>query len=188
MIRIGILGDIGVGKSYVANNFGYPVFNADNEVSMLYKKDRKIFNKLNKKFPDFIFTFPINKLEIIKAILSSKSNLKKINKIVHSEVRNKLKLFIRKNKKRKIIILDIPLLLENKINKKKDILVYVESKKKDVRKRIEKRLNFQPKLLKKFKKIQYNNSYKKRISNFVIKNDFTKKSVKKSIKFILNQI
>ncbi len=188
MIRIGILGDIGAGKSYVANNFGYPVFNADNEVSMLYKKDRKIFNKLNKKLPDFIFTFPINKLEIIKAILSSKSNLKKINRIVHSEVRNKLKLFIRKNKKRKIIILDIPLLLENKINKKKDILVYVESKKKDVRKRIEKRLNFQPKLLKKFKKIQYNNSYKKRISNFVIKNDFTKKSVKKSIKFILNQI
>ena len=188
MIRIGILGDIGAGKSYVANNFGYPVFNADNEVSMLYKKDRKIFNKLNKKLPNFIFTFPINKLEIIKAILSNKSNLKKINKIVHSGVRNKLKLFIKKNKKRKIIILDIPLLLENKINKKKDILVYVESKKKDVRKRIEKRLNFQPKLLKKFKKIQYNNSYKKRISNFVIKNDFTKKTVKKSVKFILNQI
>ena len=42
MIRIGILGDIGSGKSYYANNFGYPVFNADDEVSKLYKKDKKL--------------------------------------------------------------------------------------------------------------------------------------------------
>ena len=49
MIRIGILGDIGSGKSYVAKNFGYPVFNADEEVAKLYKKDKKIFKKLKKK-------------------------------------------------------------------------------------------------------------------------------------------
>ena len=42
MIKIGILGDIGSGKSYVAKNFDYPVFNADVEVGKLYKKDRKI--------------------------------------------------------------------------------------------------------------------------------------------------
>ena len=48
MIRIGILGDIGSGKSYVAKNFGYPVFNADKEVGKLYKKNRKVFNKLQK--------------------------------------------------------------------------------------------------------------------------------------------
>ena len=61
MIRIGILGDIGSGKSYVAKSFGYPVFNADNEVGKLYKKDRKIFIKLNKALPKFITHFPIKK-------------------------------------------------------------------------------------------------------------------------------
>ena len=45
MLRIGILGDIGAGKSYVAKNFGYPIFDADQEVSKLYKSDKKIFNK-----------------------------------------------------------------------------------------------------------------------------------------------
>ena len=83
MIRIGILGDIGSGKSYVAKNFGYPVFNADLEVGTLYKKDRKIFNKLKKALPKYIYSFPINKNEVSNAILANKLNLKKIVKIVH---------------------------------------------------------------------------------------------------------
>ena len=49
MIKIGILGDIGSGKSYVAQNFGYPVFNADLEVAKLYQQDKNIFNQLKKK-------------------------------------------------------------------------------------------------------------------------------------------
>ena len=79
MKRIGILGDIGSGKSYVAKNFGYPVFNADEEVGKLYKKNRKIFNKLKKILPKYFTSFPINKKEITSAILSNKVNLKKNN-------------------------------------------------------------------------------------------------------------
>ena len=90
MKRIGILGDIGSGKTYIAKCFGYPVFNADFEVSQLYNKDKKIFNKLNKKLPKYITTFPINKKQITKAILSNNSNLKKILRIIHTEIRKKL--------------------------------------------------------------------------------------------------
>ena len=78
MIKIGILGDIGSGKSHVGRCFGYPVFNADKEVIKLYKSDLKVFKKLAKSLPKFIYSFPINKSEITKAILSNKSNLKKI--------------------------------------------------------------------------------------------------------------
>ena len=188
MIRIGILGNIGSGKSYVAKNFGYPVFNADYEVSKLYKKDKKIFKKLKKKLPKYISSFPINKNEITKAILSNKVNLQKIVSIVHLEIRKILKLFLKKNRDKKVIILDIPLLLENKINNKDDILVFVESKKIEIEKRLKKRLNFNRKLINKFKKIQFSSSYKKRKSNFIIKNNFKKKSLNKSIKKILNEI
>ncbi|WP_145596588.1 dephospho-CoA kinase [Candidatus Pelagibacter sp. FZCC0015] len=188
MIRIGILGNIGSGKSYVAKNFGYPVFNADYEVSKLYKKDKKIFKKLKKKLPKYISSFPINKNEITKAILSNKVNLKKIITIVHLEIRKILKLFLKKNRNKKVIILDIPLLLENKINNKDDILVFVDSKKIEIEKRLKKRLNFNRKLINKFKKIQFSSSYKKRRSNFIIKNNFKKKSLNKSINKILNEI
>ena len=188
MIRIGILGDIGSGKSYVAKSFGYPVFNADREVEKLYQTNKKIFNKLNKKLPKYINSFPIDKKEILNAILTNKKNLSKIIKIVHLEVRKKMNVFLKKNKNKKIVILDIPLLLENKINNKKDILVYVESKKKDVLKRLKQRKNFNQKLLNKFKSIQLSNSFKKKKSQFIIKNDFTKKFVRNRIEEILKAI
>ena len=188
MIRIGILGDIGSGKSYVANEIGHPVFNADAEVSMLYKKNKTIFTQLKKELPNHIQSFPIKKKEVSNAILDNKKNLKKIVKIIHQEIRKKLDIFLKKNKNKKIVILDIPLLLENKINQKEDILIFVQSKKDDIHKKLKKRDNFNPKLLSFFKSIQFSLNYKKKKSKFVIKNDFTKKTVKKEIKSILKKI
>ena len=188
MIRIGILGDIGSGKSYVASRFGFPVFNADHEVSKLYKKNKKTFIKLNKSLPKYITSFPINKNEITTAILSNNTNLKKIIIIVHQEIRKKMRLFLKKNKNKKVVVLDIPLLLENKIHNKKDILVFIDANKKDIEKRLRKRANFNIKLIRKFKKIQFNSKYKKKKSHFIIKNKFTKKHINESIKNILNKI
>ena len=188
MIRIGILGNIGSGKSYVANNLGFPVFDADYEVTKLYKKNKKIFLKLKKILPKNIKSFPIEKKEITEAILEKKGNLKKIIEIVHTEVRKKMNLFFKKNKSKKFVVLDVPLLLENNLNKKSDILIFVDSKKSDILKKLIKRKNFNKELFNKFKKIQFSSQYKMKKSHFVIKNDFTKKTLKKSVKLILNKI
>ncbi len=188
MIRIGILGDIGSGKSYIAKKFGYPVFNADNEVAKLYKKEKKIFIKLKKILPKYFNFFPIDKKEVSRAILANKSNLRKIVKIIHQEIRKNLNVFLKKNRNKRIVILDIPLLLENKINKKDDILLFVESKKIEIIKRLKKRKNYNHRLLRKFKNIQQSLDYKKKKSHFIIKNNFTDKSVKRDIKDILGKI
>tara|TARA_B100001029_G_scaffold87129_1_gene71478 strand:- start:154 stop:720 length:567 start_codon:yes stop_codon:yes gene_type:complete len=185
MIKIGLLGDIGSGKSFIAKNFGYPVFNADYEVSQLYKKDKKIFNKLKKILPKYFTSFPIKKSQVLNAILANRNNLRKIVKIVHLEIKKKMKTFLKKNKNKKIIILDIPLLLENKINKKNDILIFVQSKRSEILKRLKKRKNFNRKILKEFKNIQLPLDYKMKKSTFIIKNNFKKKTVKKNIKKIL---
>ena len=188
MIRVGILGDIGSGKSYVSKNFGFPVFNADSEVAKLYKTNKKIYLELKKILPNYFNSFPIQKEDISSAILENNNNFKKIIKVVHLEVRKTLRTFLKNNKNKKIVILDIPLLLENKINKKNDILIFVQSKKSEVTKRLNNRPNFNKKLFKKFKKIQLPLAYKKNKSQFIIKNDFTKRSVIKGIDKILNEI
>ena len=188
MIKIGIVGDIGSGKSYVAKQFGFPVFNADNEVKKIYKKNRKCFKKLKATFPRYIFSFPIKKKELSNVVFENKNNVKKINKIIHPEVRLKMKKFIKKNKNKIAIVLDIPLLLEGRIYKKRDVLVFVQAKKKDINKKLKKRYNFNPKIIKKLKNLQLPLEIKKRKSNFIIKNNFRSISIKKNVKILKNKI
>ena len=188
MIRIAILGDIGSGKSYVAKQFGYPVFNADVEVAKLYRKSRKCYNRLKKVLPAYIVSFPIKKNEISKAIIADKWNLKKIVKIVHPEVRFSMNNFIKKNKSKKFVILDIPLLIENKINKKNDVLIFVDAKRKEIDKRLKKRSNFSVKIARKFKKLQLPIELKKKRSDFIIKNNFKNNSIKENVRQVLEKI
>ncbi|MCH2377104.1 MAG: dephospho-CoA kinase [Pelagibacterales bacterium] len=188
MIRIAVLGDIGSGKSYVAKQFGYPVFNADTEVAKLYRKSRRCYNKLKKALPEYIVSFPVKKIEISKAIIADQHNLKKIIKIVHPEVRSNMNNFIKKNKNKKVVILDIPLLMENKMNKKNDILIFVDAKKKEINKRLKKRSNINSKIVEKFKKLQLPVELKKQQSDFIIKNNFRNNSIKKNVKKVLEKI
>ena len=188
MIRIGILGEIGSGKSYVAKKFGFPVFNADDEVSKIYKKKRKCFKKLKKALPNYRLSFPIKRKDLSKIIIDNKNNIKKINKVVHPEVRASMKNFLKKYKNKKAVILDIPLFLENKINNKRDVLIFVEAKKKDIEKKLIKRKNYNQKIFKKLRKLQLPLEIKKKNSNFIIKNNFKSLNIKKSVKIIKNKI
>ena len=96
--------------------------------------------------------------------------------------------YLKKNKKKKIVVMDIPLLLENKIDEKNDILIFIQSNKVEILKRLKKRKNFNSKLFKIFKTIQLPLDYKKKKSSYIIKNNFTKKRIKRSISNILKEI
>ena len=188
MIRIATVGEIGSGKSYVAKLFGFPVFNADIQINKIYKNNYKCFLLLKKKLPKFIKSYPLQKNEILKAIFANKKNLKKITKIVHPIVRLKMLNFIKKNKKKKAIVLDIPLYFENKINKKGDVIIFVQAKKSQINNRLKRRPNFNLKTFNKLKKIQLPVHFKKKKANFIIKNNFTNVSLRKSVKIIRKKI
>ena len=188
MIRIAVIGGIGSGKSFISKLFSYPVFNADNEVKYIYKKNKACFNQMKKKLPKFIKSFPIQKKELISAINSNKKNLKIISKIVHPLVRKKMTKFINKNKKSRMIIFDIPLFIENKLNKKEDVIIFVNSKTSKVLERLKKRPNFNKKLIKSLKESQFNLSKKRRLSDYVINNNFSADVMKKKVKLIKKKI
>src|SRR6056300_1741997 len=188
MIRIALVGSIGSGKTFISNLFGYPVFNADESVSKIYSNNKKIFYRLKKRLPEFFADPPVKKEELIKAIVENKSSLNIISKIVHPEVRKDLQKFIKKHNKKKAIVLDIPLLLENKLNKKKDVIIFIQSQNKEVLKRLKKRKNFNNLVFQKLKKIQLPLDIKKKKSHYIIKNNFKKDFFKKKNKEILKKI
>ena len=188
MIRVGMIGGIGSGKSFIAKLFRCPVFNADKEVEVIYKRSRNCFKKLKKKLPKFVKTFPVRKKELIAAINANKDNLKKISSVVHPIVRQQMRKFLKKNRNEMMVILDIPLLVENKLNKPGDILIFVKAKKYKILERIKKREHFNKEIVKKLKNNQAGLFTKMKLSNFVVDNSFPPSIMSKKIKFLKKKI
>jgi len=188
MKRIAIVGEIGSGKTFAAKLFGLPTFNADNEVNKIYKKNRAIYKKLKKKLPKFIKSFPINKNQLSKAVSENEKNLKIITRIVHPLVRQKMNIFLRKNRAKRAVVLDIPLYFENKLNKKKDVVVFIDSNQKKIKKALKKRQKTNTKVLKKLGILQISKYIKKKRSDYVIKNNFKGENLKKNIKILKTMI
>tara|TARA_B100000424_G_scaffold87929_1_gene65800 strand:- start:614 stop:1201 length:588 start_codon:yes stop_codon:yes gene_type:complete len=188
MIKISLVGDIGSGKTFVSKLFRAPCFFADVEVKRLYRRNRQCFIKLKKKFPQFIKTFPIKKNELSNTIKNKSSNLKSIGLIVHPFIRKKLNTFLKKNREKKIVVLDIPLYLENKMYKRDDIIIFLKTKKKDVDLRLKKRKNFNQKLLNILRKSQLTLKQKKNKSNYVLVNNYNSAIMKRKVKILKAKI
>ena len=188
MIKISLVGDIGSGKTFVSKLFRAPCFFADVEVKRLYRSNRQCFIKLKKKFPQFIKTFPIKKNELSNTIKNKSSNLKSIGFIVHPFIRKKLNTFLKKNRGKKIVVLDIPLYLENKMYKRDDIIIFLKTKKKDVDLRLKKRKNFNQKLLNILRKSQLTLKQKKNKSNYVLVNNYNSAIMQRKVKILKTKI
>ena len=100
-----------------------------------------------------------------------------------------MNLFLKKNKKKKAVIFDVPLLLENKLNQDTDVIVFVDVKKQLLLKRLKKRDGYNPKIIYLMKKIQIPADQKKLAAYIIIENNFnpqkTRLRVKKAIDTIL---
>ena len=188
MKRIAIVGEIGSGKTFAAKLFGLPTFNADNEVNKIYNKNRVAYKKLRKKLPKFVKSFPINKSQLSKAVSENEQNLKTITRIVHPLVRKKMNNFLKKNRTKRAVVLDIPLYFENKLNKNKDVVVFIDSNQKRIKKALKKRQKTNTKLLKKLGILKISKHIKKKKSDYVIKNDFKGENLKKNIKILKTMI
>jgi len=188
MIRIGLIGGMASGKSFIAKLFGFPVFNADKEVKSIYKTDKACFYGLKKRLPKYISSFPIRKSELIKAIASNKKNLNKVSSVVHPIVRRRMRNFLRKKKNFKMVILDIPLLIENKLNRKDDVLIYVNSDQKKIIDRLKKRKNYNKQIFNRLKNNQFELSKKSKLAKYKINNNFSKNIMKKKVIKLKNKI
>ncbi len=129
MIKIGITGSLASGKTTASKMISRgrgPLFSADQEVKKLYSKKsfrRTVARKLNFKL-DTHFTNKIKNL-----VLERQGTLKKLERIIHPLVRKNMHAFSRKNGNKKFLFFEIPLLIESKLIKNFDIVLFIKSKK-----------------------------------------------------------
>ena len=187
MIKVGITGSLASGKTTVAKIFAarkFPLFNADHEVKKIYKQ--KIFKKkISKKFK--FKNLKNIKSEMKKIISKNINSIKELERIIHPIVRKKIKSFVKKNKKRKIIFFEIPLLIESKLMKDYDVVIFVNSSKNIRKKRYLKR-GKNEEMFNLLDKKQLSPQKKIKYSDYVINNNASLKKLKKKIKTIQNKI
>ncbi len=188
MILIGLTGIIGSGKTFALNFFkkkGYSIFSADEEVKKILKTSI-IKKKINKSFPEVFDRNKLNKNKLAQIVFSNKNKLKKIENIIHPIVNKKKNLFIKKNKK-KIIILEIPIIFEKKSAKNYDYIILMQINKKKQFERVIKRKNMTLKLLNDINLNQISSKQKK-YADFIVNNNNSKQETKKKLQSILNEI
>jgi dephospho-CoA kinase len=190
MIKVGILGSVGSGKSFVANifkEFGYNIFSADQVVSQIYEKNKNINKKISNFFKLKLNHGKINKNKLRDTLKKNPKKFKYLNKIIYPIVKKKLILFLSKYKKTKLVVLDIPLLIENKLFNFVDIFIFVKTNFNIFKIRIKKRINLDKRFLKLLKNQQAKEKIKKGYADFTVDNS-TKDKVKLQVKKILDKI
>ena len=190
MVRVGIIGSVGSGKSFVANIFkelNFNIFSADNEVNNIYKKNKSVNKKISRFFKLKLYNGRIDKQELRNALKKNPKKFSFLNKIIHPIVRKKLVLFLSKFKKNRLVVLDIPLLVENKMFNFVDIFILIKTRSNSFNTRIKKRKNLDKHFLNILKKQQRSEKIKESYADFVIYNS-SKNKVKLQVKNILDKI
>ena len=186
MIKIGITGSLASGKTTASKILSYgrgPLFSADKAVKNLYK-DKNFKKLLSKKFN--IKNDNSIKKSLRKIILSNKKNIKKLEKIIHPQVRTDMKKFTDKNKNRKLLFYEIPLLIESKLMKYFNIIIFVKAK-RNLRLKRFKLKNEDEKLFDFFNKKQLNDNKKIKFCDYVVVNEKNLRILKKNLLDIIRK-
>ncbi len=187
MIKIGITGSLASGKTTVAKIISsnkYPLFDADKSVKKIYQSNvfkAKVFKKFKLKNRSNI------KNDLKKKIFENSKFLTELEKIIHPLVRKDIESFSSKNKKKHFLFFEIPLLIESKLMKNYDKIIFVNSKKKLRLKRFLKR-GKSKKIFKILDKRQLPPAKKIKFCDYVINNNGTLNKLKRQIKSIKNKL
>ena len=184
VIKIGITGSIGMGKSTVSSIFrnnNIKVWDADFEVHNLYKKGKEGYNSIISIYPELKDKVEINRKKVSNLLREKKIDLRLIEEIIHPLLIKSREEFIKKNKKEKLLIFDIPLLYETKAYIWLDYVINVFCSKKNQIERLKQRENFDIKKINYLISKQISVNQKNKKADYVINTDQDLKQVERQV-------
>ena len=189
MILVGLTGIIGSGKTFALGFFKSrrtTIFSADEEVKKILEK-KSIKEKIYKLFPESFSKKKLNKNILASIVFGDRKKLRKLEKIIHPLVKKKKKTFLNRNRNKKVIIMEIPIIFEQKSKKNYNYIIVMNVSRKIQYKRVMKRKNMTPELLKKILSNQISDK-KIKYADFVINNNGPKNKTKQALRKTLDKI
>jgi len=176
MLRIGVTGGIGSGKSTVCNifnNLGIPIFYSDEEGRKLLNTDAQVIDKVKKKFGKDMYTSEntLDRERMAKLVFSDPQALEYLSKIVHPEVRKEFELWSTKFDRSHYIINEAAILLETGYYKELDKIITVFSPKEERIERVMKRDGVSRQEVEKRMMFQFSDEERNKLADYIIMNE-----------------
>ena len=190
MLKVGLTGGIGSGKTTVSKVFAdknFKIFNSDDIAKNIIKTDIEIKKSIINFFGSKSFNgSDFNSIYISEVIFSDTKKLDLLNSIVHPKVFEKFKKFVKKNLKSKILV-ESAILFESNFYKLMDYNILLKSPKIERINRIINRDNLSRKMIEKIMNVQWSDKKKINLATFVIENINISKT-KTEILSLINKI
>ena len=181
----GLTGDWGSGKTTILKILkrkGAEILSLDDLVHSAYKdKNSPIFKKVKREFPQVVKGERISSKRLGKIVFEDKKKLERLEKIVHPWVIKELKRWIKKSKREKIYIAEVPLLFEKKLDNIFDAIIFVYTPRKILMERLKRKTNFPSFLIRKRLSLFLPPQKKKRLSDFILRNDSNLDCLRKKV-------
>jgi dephospho-CoA kinase len=188
MIRIGLTGSIGMGKSSVSAMFaraGVPVFDADAEVHRLQGPGGALVSRIEARFPGSTGPRGVDRQKLGAMVLGKPEELRALERIVHPAVYRARQAFVRKHRSRALVVLDIPLLFEKGGSKQADCVVVVSAPLWMQRKRVLARPGMTREKFARIKALQTPDRIKRARADFVIETGCLRSETARTVRALI---
>ncbi len=192
MLKVGITGGIGSGKSTVSRFFselGVPVYDSDQRAKSLMQHDDSIIIKIKKEFGDDSYlNNMLNRSHIAEIVFKNELKLKQLNAIVHPVVRTDFNNWLSQNSNARFVIKEAAIMIESGAYKDLDKLIVVNANREQKIKWIKKRDHLLLEDIENRIQNQLSDKIRNQYADFIIENNSSKKELKQQVLSIYNKL
>lgn len=192
MLKIGITGGIGSGKSTVSSFFsvlGVPVYDSDKRAKDLMQHDNSIIGTIKKEFGERSYlNNQLNRSYIAEIVFKNESKLKQLNSIIHPAVRTDFNNWLSQNSNAKFVIKEAAIMIESGAYKEMDKLIVVNAKRDQKIKRIKKRDHLSLEDIENRIQNQLSDEIRNQYADFIIENNSGIMELKQQVLSIYNKL
>ncbi|MDY0881985.1 dephospho-CoA kinase [Dongia soli] len=193
MIVLGLTGSIGMGKSTAAamlRRIGIPVHDADAAVHRLMAKGGAAVPAIEAAFPGVVRDGAVDRKALGAKVFGHPQELQRLEKILHPMVQAVARRFVQhaRAQRRRMVVLDIPLLYETGGEKRCDAVIVVTAPRFLQRARVLARPNMTPERLTQIEKLQMPDAEKRRRADILINTGLGRRTAFRALRRALSEL
>jgi len=192
MVKVGLTGGIGSGKTTVSNfllDYGIPVYNSDSKGKTLMNANLELKNNIVSIFGERVYDNGILNTNLLSNIVFNDSTkIEQLNNLVHPKVAQDFNQWVGKNNNKPILVKEAAILIESGAYLNMDKIILVVSEKSTRINRVSKRDNSDLDSIEKRINLQLTDNEKIKYADYIIENNSSLEHLKLEVLKVVNKI